>query len=236
MNKANCNYKELENLLYNNLPQIEEKMLNSLPPDEQIEYQFSIEFEYKINKLIKKQEKNNSVKQIIKITKKIAIVFLIILTSVITITIKTEAFPENIMRVIKKVYQEFTNYSFINPNKSNSSIKYLYPRYIPNGYKEIERNKDQYYFSITYKNDSDKHIIYQMIPINANTAGLDTENAIIENIKFNNHNAQYVKKERMQQLLWNDKENVYMLYREVLGKNVTNKDKKEIIKIAKSIK
>ncbi len=228
---------DIEKLLYEQLPKIEEKMLYELPCDEDIDHDFSIEFESKMDKLIKENEKKvkkNSYKNF----KRIAIIFIIILSSIVTITtIKTEAFPENLMRIMKKVYKEFTDYNFINPNKSsNVSFKYIEPKYISLGYKEVERIEEESYLSISYKDKLDNYIIYQMMPYSRDVVVLDTEDAFVENIKFNNHYAQYVEKENTQQLLWHDKNNIYMLSKELPTKKITKKDKSEFIKIAENIK
>lgn len=232
----NKNKLDIEKLLYEQLPKIEEKLLYELPADEDIDHNFSIEFEIKIDKLIKENEKKvkkNSYKNI----KRIAIIFIIILSSIVTITtIKTEAFPENLMRIMKKVYKEFTDYNFINPNKSNMSFKYIEPKYISPGYKEVERIQEENYLSISYKDKSDNYIIYQMMVYSRDVVVLDTEDAFVENIKFNNHYAQYVEKENTQQLLWHDKNNIYMLSKELPTKKITKKDKSEFIKIAENIK
>ncbi|MCC0705241.1 DUF4367 domain-containing protein [Clostridioides sp. ES-S-0049-02] len=227
---------DIEKLLYEQLPEIEEKMLYELPCDEDINHDFSIEFERKMNKLIKENKKIVK-KNSYKIFRRIAIVFIIILSSIFTVTtIKTEAFPESLMRIMKKVYKEFTDYNFINPHKSNVSFKYIEPKYISPGYNEIERIEEENYLSISYKDKSDNYIIYQMMPDSRDVVVLDTEDAFVENIKFNNHYAQYVEKENTQQLLWNDKNNIYMLSKELPTKKITRKDKKEFIKIAENIK
>ncbi|WP_219719054.1 DUF4367 domain-containing protein, partial [Clostridioides difficile] len=45
-----------------------------------------------------------------------------------------------------------------------------------------------------------------------------------------------VEKGNTQQLLWHNKNNIYMLSKELPTKKITKKDKKEFIKIAKNIK
>lgn len=222
---------DIEKLLYEQLPKIEEKMLYELPCDEDINYEFSSKFENKMDKLIR-----NNKKVFYKNFKKIVVICLIILGSLATITtIKTEAFPESLMRIMKKVYKEFTDYNFINPKSSSSSFEYIEPKYISPNYKEIERVKEKSYLSISYKDKSDNYIIYQMMSMGRTIVNLDTEDAFVESIEFNNHYAQYVEKENTQQLLWHDSNNIYMLSKEVQTKKITKKDKKEFIKIAKSI-
>ncbi|HFL2415140.1 TPA: DUF4367 domain-containing protein [Clostridioides difficile] len=231
----NKNELDIEKLLYYKLPEIEEKALNKLPNDEDINYIFSPEFERKMEKLIKK-EKKRSVNTYYKHFKKIVIIFLIALISIITITtINTEAFPENLMRIMKKIYKEFTDYNFINPDVKKK-YSYKEPSYISFGYKEVERVKEEEYLSISYKDNLDNYIIYQTMPMDRDIVSLNTEGATIENIKFNNHYAQYVEKGNTQQLLWNDKNNIYILSKELATKKITKKDKIEFIKIAENIR
>lgn len=231
----NKNELDIEKLLYSKLPELEEKALNKLPNDEDINYIFSPEFERKMEKLIKK-EKKRSVNTYYKYFKKIVIIFLIALTSIITITtINTEAFPENLMRIMKKMYKEFTDYNFINPNtqKTHSQKE---PRYVPSGYEEIERTKEEDYLSISYKNNLDNYITYQTMTMDKDIVSLNTEGAEIDNLRFNNHYAQYVEKGNTQQLLWDDKNNIYILSKEVSTKKITKRDKIEFIKIAENVR
>ncbi|HGM3220462.1 TPA: DUF4367 domain-containing protein [Clostridioides difficile] len=232
------NKLDIEKLLYEQLPKIEEKMLDRLPGNDEIDYKFSQEFESKMNVLIKNIEKSKK-KNFYKYLKRIIIVCIVLLAGIFTITtIKTEAFPENLMRIMKKIYKEFTDYNFINPNQDKETFSFTYkePEYIPSAYKEVERVKKNDYLFISYKDNSDNYIIYQTMPIDRSTISLDTEDVIVENIKFDNHYAQYVEKENTQQLLWNDKNNIYMLSKEVSTKQIKKKDKKDFIKIAENIK
>lgn len=231
----NKNKLDIEELLYSKLPEIEEKVLNELPGDEDINHIFSPEFETKMNKLIKKDKKRNE-NTYYKHFKKIVIIFLIVLTGIITITtVNTEAFPENLMRIIKKIYKEFTDYNFINPNVEKT-YSHKKPKYIPFGYKEVERVKEEDYLVITYKDNLDDYIIYQTMPMDRDIVSLNTEGATIENIEINNYYAQYVEKDNTQQLLWDDKNNIYILSKELQTKKITKKDKMEFIKIAENIK
>ncbi|WP_219716011.1 DUF4367 domain-containing protein, partial [Clostridioides difficile] len=98
------------------------------------------------------------------------------------------------------------------------------PKYISTGYKEVERIEEENYLSILYKDKLDNYIIYQMMLYSRDVIVLDTEDAFVENIKFNNQYAQYVEKGNTQQLLWHDKNNIYMLSKELPTKKITKKD------------
>ncbi|HFL3653748.1 TPA: DUF4367 domain-containing protein [Clostridioides difficile] len=231
----NKNELDIEELLYSKLTEIEERALNKLPCDEDINHVFSLEFENKMNKLIKKDKKRTE-NICCRYFKKVVIIFLIVLTGIITITtVNTEAFPENVMRIMKKIYKEFTDYNFINPN-TKKTYSYKEPSYISFGYKEVERVKEEEYLSISYKDNLDNYIIYQTMPMDRDIVSLNTEGATMENIQFNNHYAQYVEKWNTQQLLWNDKNNIYILSKELATKKITKKDKIEFIKIAENIR
>ncbi|MCC0627679.1 DUF4367 domain-containing protein [Clostridioides sp. ES-S-0171-01] len=65
---------------------------------------------------------------------------------------------------------------------------------------------------------------------------LNTEGATIENIRFGNHYAQYVEKGNTQQLLCDDKNNIYILSKELATKKITKKDKIEFIKITENVR
>ncbi|EQK84993.1 hypothetical protein QSM_3333 [Clostridioides difficile P30] len=88
------NKLDIEKLLYEQLPKIEEKMLDRLPGNDEIDYKFSQEFESKMNMLIKNIEKSKK-KNFYKYLKRIIIVCIVLLAGIFTITtIKTKLFQK----------------------------------------------------------------------------------------------------------------------------------------------
>ncbi|MCC0686626.1 MULTISPECIES: DUF4367 domain-containing protein [unclassified Clostridioides] len=79
-------------------------------------------------------------------------------------------------------------------------------------------------------------MIYQAMQMDRDVVSLNTEGATIENIRFGNHYAQYVEKGNTQQLLCDDKNNIYILSKELATKKITKKDKIEFIKITENVR
>lgn len=75
------NKLDIEKLLYEQLPKIEEKMLDRLPGNDEIDYKFSQEFESKMNVLIKNIEKSKK-KNFYKYLKRIIIVCIVLLADI----------------------------------------------------------------------------------------------------------------------------------------------------------
>ncbi|MGL5693965.1 MAG: DUF4367 domain-containing protein, partial [Peptostreptococcaceae bacterium] len=77
---------------------------------------------------------------------------------------------------------------------------------------------------------------YQVDEISNSTFIIDTEDAIIEFLNINGYEAQYIQKGDFVQLFWNDNNYSYFVDRSFLSSDITQEDKDELIKIAKSIK
>lgn len=106
------NDKEIEDLLYKEMPLICERIIDNFPKDEDIHHEFSLEFETEINNLIKENNRR-LLKRKVKRCLKVASLFLVFLGFSIFIGFKsTDANLKNIITNIKKVFQTHTVFEF----------------------------------------------------------------------------------------------------------------------------
>lgn len=226
-----------DDILYKHSDRAEKIILSQIPKDEDLNHIFSDEFELKIAKLIKKEKRKSIIKTMTQSSKRIAIVFLIILSGIVTVTMNVEAIRVKVLNVITEIYTEFTSFIFsTDDNDEATTFKPLEPKYITQGYSEVERFENPIGLFIVYENSEKLQIRYTADDINNNSVILDTENAIVEEIDINEYKAKYITKNNTQQLFWNDNKILYWLDQEVSNEIVSELDKEELIKIAKSIK
>ncbi|HBF0442203.1 TPA: DUF4367 domain-containing protein [Clostridioides difficile] len=221
-------------MLQENIPIATQIILDNLPSDDELNHVFSKGFERKMKKLIKQQKRSNITNKIIFYSKRTAIIFLIVLASLFTVTMSSEALRTRFFELVVKVYEDLTSFVFsTDAGVENENLKIIEPKYIPNEFKEIDRVDD---FIITYRNNKNIQIKYTFYEIGSDSIILDTENAKVESILINGNKAKYIEKGTSIQLFWNDKNCIYLLSTDCYKENLLEKYKNEIIKMGKSIK
>ncbi|NJA31852.1 hypothetical protein GSQ33_18290, partial [Clostridioides difficile] len=80
-----------DDMLRESIPIVTKIILDDLPSDDELNHVFSKGFERKMKKLIKQQKRSSLTNKIIFYLKRTAIVFLIVLASLFTITMSSEA-------------------------------------------------------------------------------------------------------------------------------------------------
>ncbi|WP_313242205.1 DUF4367 domain-containing protein, partial [Clostridioides difficile] len=183
-------------------------ILDDLPSNDELNHVFSKGFERKMKKLIKQQKRSSLTNKLIFYSKRTAIVFLIVLASLFTITMSSEALRSRFFELVIRVYEDLTSFVFSTNEEDNLSLKNKEPEYIPKGFKEVDRVDD---FVITYKNDENIEIQYVTDKISSNSIILDTENAKVKDIFVNGYKAKYIRKGTFLQLFWNDNNFIYLL-------------------------
>ncbi|HBF5457062.1 TPA: DUF4367 domain-containing protein [Clostridioides difficile] len=208
-------------------------ILDDLPSNDELNHVFSKGFERKMKKLIKQQKRSSLTNKLIFYSKRTAIVFLIVLASLFTITMSSEALRSRFFELVIRVYEDLTSFVFSTNEEDNLSLKNKESEYIPKGFKEVDRVDD---FVITYKNDENIEIQYVTDKISSNSIILDTENAKVKDIFVNGYKAKYIRKGTFLQLFWNDNNFIYLLNVDYQNSGESEFYEDILIKIAKSIK
>lgn len=223
-----------DDMLQENIPVATQIILDNLPSDDELNHVFSKGFERKMKKLITQQKRSRFTNKIIFYSKRTAIVFLIVLASLFTVTMSSEALRTRFFELVIKVYEDLTSFVFSTDEEvENVNLKIIEPKYIPEGFKEVDRVDD---FIITYENEKSIKIKYIFYEIGSDSIILDTEKAKVENIEINGNSAKYIEKVTSMQLFWNDNKCIYLLSTDCNKKDFLEKYKNELIKKGKSIK
>ncbi|MEF9992728.1 MAG: DUF4367 domain-containing protein [Romboutsia sp.] len=212
-------------------------MLDNISIDpKNFEHIFSSEFGDKMDTLIKNEKKiikNNHFSR----GRKLIITLCITITCILTASLSIEAVRVKVISIIKEIYSDLTMFTFSNDQSLiNSSSSFTEPKYMPEGFKEIDRFISDIGINITYENSDMLRIGYQIDKISRNTLILDTEDALVKNIFINGFDAQYIQKGPYVQLFWNDGTYIYLVYKDFPTDKITQQDESELIKIAESVK
>lgn len=223
--------KITDELLYKYCKTVDEYIIDKIPNDEEIDHTYSEEFE---NKIIKQENKHNFVAKFYKYSKKVAIIFLIII-SVFGAIMSVDAIRYRNWSY-KKCSQEETNYSFKGKIKSEN-FKIRKPSYIPKGFKEVNCDEiSDFYFTLDYSDGYD-YISFECTKLNNGNFQIDTEDSVVNKIIINgNTEADYIKKKDRHMLVWQDDENYYILFIDDIETSRMEDKYNELIKIAESVR
>lgn len=230
-------YEITDDLLFQHCTNVENFILEQIPDEEDIDYEYPKEFEKKIKKIIKKEKSGLFLNKICLYTKKIAVVFIAFLISLFTITMSVEALRVKLFDMVKEVYEKFTIYKFKIDENDNKKVNFLEKKsinYLPNGFEEIDRAEYDNDISLIYS-DGEDYITFNYLLIENSNLYMDTENAKINKVQINNFYADYIEKENKSRLVWQDENILYDLKLDYINKDKYLDIKSELIKIAKNI-
>ncbi|VIG12019.1 Uncharacterised protein [Clostridioides difficile] len=231
------NFEITDEMLRKSLENIEQVLLSEIPNEENIEYTFSKKFNKRMEKLIRKEKKNTSLKKSYKYSRKIAISFIVIIIALFTITMNVDALRNQFLNVIKYVYERFTTYEFsISENTNLGKFEKLKPYYVPTGFKEVDRVEISDELFIFYNNYDGDEIVFNYSKLSDMTMKVDTENAELEKTLVNSIEADYIAKEGSYSLIWKDNKYIYYVTLNCSDATKILDKKSTIVKIAESIK
>lgn len=230
-------YEITDDLLFQHCANVENFILDQIPDEEDIDYEYPKEFEKKIKKIIRQEKRGPFLNKIYSYTKKIAVVFIAFLISAFTITMSVEALRTKFFDMVKEAYEKFTIYKFSIDENDNEKVNFLEKKsinYLPKGFKEIEKSEYDNEIAITYS-DGEDYITFNYLLIENSNLYMDTENAKISKVKINNYDADYIEKENKSRLIWQDENTLYDLKLDYISKDKYLDIKSELIKIAENI-
>lgn len=225
-----------DELLYEYIHKTDEYLLNKLPKEDEIDYEFSDMFEYKMKKLIKKSKRPTFFYNINRYSKKIAVAAIAFIISIFTVTMSVDAWRIQFFDFIRDIYETFTIYQYrIKDDIYIENIEFKQPNYLPDGFNEIDRIESEGRIYISYSNEYD-YITFSSFKITDRNMYVDTEDATVSKIMINEIEGDYIVKDKDYKIIWNDSENIYILTLEYINSSKLDNPKDELIKIAENIK
>ncbi|MCC0673133.1 DUF4367 domain-containing protein [Clostridioides sp. ES-S-0145-01] len=149
-----------------------------------------------------------------------------------------DALRNQFIKIVIEIYEDLTEFIFSKDIQTDKELDFILkePKYIPKGFKEVEKENTLQGIFIRYENKNSSEIRYRSNQIDSNTVILDTEDAKVTDVMVNDYKAKYIIKDNSITIFWNDEENVYTIYFDYDNKNDLNKYEDDLIDIAKNIK
>lgn len=220
-----------DELFYKYMPMVEEILLKNAPQPSF--HEFSDKFERRMDKLIRQERHSKAYRVVTAICKRVAVIFLALLLTGLTVTMSVEAFREKFFSFIREeVKGGFWEYRF-EMIDDDDSVYIRKPRYIPEGYTLVDCGYDLHFWFEEYEGVNGEMIMIYCWPISDGTVmAVDSEYDEEEIISMHGCAAAFVTRygdNAYQSLHWFEKNMFYDVY---TGIEVP---KEEIIKIAENM-
>jgi len=201
--------------------------VETLPADDEIEYEFSNEFKRKIKKLIR-QNKTRSQVEAMAFLRMRVVVFVAAIIILLVSAMSVSAMRAAVFEFITEVNEKFTHIFF---NESRSSqdaadgFAIYEPAYIPEGFKLVNKNTDGLVL-LEYEKEND-FISYSQQCLENVSSNINTEGVRLEELEFKGLPAKYYSNQGVQNLLWYDDKYIYVVS--------STLDRDIVFKIAESV-
>ncbi|MBE3592434.1 MAG: DUF4367 domain-containing protein [Thermoanaerobacter sp.] len=201
--------------------------IETLPTDDEIEYEFSNQFKRKMKKLIR-QSKTRSPVGAMAFLRRRAGAFVAAIIILFAFAMSVSAVRAAVFEFITEVYEKFTHIFF---NESQSSqdaadgFAIYEPAYIPEGFKLVNKNTDGLVL-LEYEKEND-FISYSQQCLENVSININTEGVKLEELEFKGLPAKYYSNQGVQNLLWYDDKYMYMVS--------STLDRDIVFKIAESV-
>lgn len=220
-----------DDFLYQHMPEAEEKWIDTIDQAAKITPSYSARFRRKVRQLTKDSKRTRASRIRIHAMRQAAAVLAIIILTAFIGCMSVEATRVKFFELIKKIEKEYTDYMYDSKDGSISEDDFVFiePTYIPEGYKEYERDEEFAYIEYRDKeNKEETRITYEEMLADGLTVSLDTEGATVKKDIIAGTSVEYFENKGISFVYWTD-ENTYY---ELLGYNLKMS---EVKKIAKSI-
>ncbi len=201
--------------------------IETLPTDDEIEYEFSNEFERKMERLIRRSKTRNLIGGMAFLRRRVvALIAAIIILFASAMSVS--AVRAAVFEFITEVYEKFTHIFF---NESRSSqdaadgFAIYEPAYIPEGFKLVNKNTDGLVL-LEYEKEND-FISYSQQCLENVSININTDGVKLEELEFKGLPAKYYSNQGVQNLLWYDEKYMYMVS--------STLDRDIVFKIAESV-
>ena len=201
--------------------------MEALPADNEIYYEFSRDFEKKMQKLIRRSKKGNTIRGRV-FWRRQAVAFITVIIILIAFAMSVPAVRASVIEFITEVYEKFTHIFFDESSSSRDAADefVIYePAYIPEGF-ELVNKKTAGLVLVEYEKGND-FISYSRQRLENVSMHINTEGVELEELEFKGFSAKYYSNQSVQNLLWHDGKYMYMVS--------STLDRDTVFKIAESV-
>lgn len=160
--------------LYKYIPIVDSAMIRALESEVDTSYEFSEEYERKMEKVIQKEAKM-WVEDFFRFVRKAAVVAICILGALFALTMSVEAYRNKFFQTVKEIWEDSVIYTYFS-EVEEESFQEKEPTYVPEGYEEIKRIGAEDLLTLVYENSAEQRIVWDRVLVsNEKYSVIDSE-------------------------------------------------------------
>ena len=182
------NNKVTDEWLYKTMPAIDEALINNLEKDIDFNYEFTSDFETRMQKLLTKNHTTSIKSRRLLRFNKMAASVVAILVILATTATSVLAYRIGLFTTIRTVWEDSVLYTYLFPENEETEVRmnYIRPISVPKGYEQIDEKKGNLLYSIVFENDEGNQIIWdQQLVTESLSLVLDKEYQWTKDISIN---------------------------------------------------
>lgn len=201
------------------MPKAENYMLEKIPPENELSHIFSKRFNRKMKKLLKYERRSEKGRLLIKRLKITAAASFILLALIFSFTMSVDAYRVRFFHFISHVWEGLTSIVIeSNDNADKDKLLPIESKYIPDGYRAVERTIDEYEHIVVYQNSQNNEIFYSQRLLSQGEIIIDTEDTAIEKITIEPQEVYLMENKSILQVHWTDSSCSYVIIGAVADK------------------
>ena len=166
--------------LYEKMPLVDENIIRELEQQTDDEYQFSLRFEKKMEKIIRKRKKSNDYVLYLRTAAAVACMFLVIGTTAIGVY----AYGIRLFETAKTIWKDRFIYSY-STEKDPEEMEVKKPKYVPDGYVLSSEQMNNFSANYVYRDHNGKELVFlQMLIFDKAQLAIDSEYDWIDQIEL----------------------------------------------------
>jgi hypothetical protein len=220
-------YSFTEDTLKSAVKKADRYEMEALPADNEIDHEFSRDFERKMQKLIRKSNKSNTSRGGVAWRRR-AVALIAAIIILFASVMSVPAVRASVIEFITEVYEQFTHIFFDesrSPRDATDEFVRYEPTYIPEDFEMVNIKADGLVL-MEYEKEND-FISYSQQRLENVSMHINTEGVELEELEFKGFSAKYYSNRGVQNLLWHDGEYMYMVS--------STLDRATVLKIADSV-
>lgn len=200
-----------EAYLYKYMPVAERYLLESLPPDEELDHKFSRRFERKMKALIKYERRTPWERKFYPRMKIAFVTIAVILLVVFGSAMSVKAYRSRIIEFFIEVFTDKTSYSVQEESPEGVAVVPVEPDYVPEGYEVVRRVNSYSEYYVWYENANGERIQYNQATASAAGRFWDTERSVTDEMKVAGKVVHIIEENMVRTIYWGDEKYVYRI-------------------------
>lgn len=197
-----------DEMLYQHAAQARDMWLSALPQrDELPTFSCSNQFQRKMKRLLRQQRRSPRMNHLLRDMKRVVAVLLIAATITFAGLMTVEAYREKVIEVIKRVYNEFTQYEY-SSTATDSVLPGIAFTYLPDGMELVsDVIYDNSVREVRYQDANSAYLTLDAVSVTSNSAltgAIDTEDAQIETLVLRGIEMDVIRKDDRYIICWEE--------------------------------